>query len=160
VQEVSGGKCEMSRIVLFSLSMAIISYHEILAEEQKSGVIWCPVPTQGYDACNQYSSLTSVTDNFDVFDKAISGVMYNPKLSKNVKELGVPMRNNGIHYDLLKWTIFNLKPNKDGLWLEFGVYNGKSANLTAILSGDDKVVYGFDTFTGLPEEWVGVMKQG
>lgn len=39
----------------------------------------------------------------------------------------------------------------DGLFLEFGVYRGKS--ITHIANNTDKTVYGFDSFEGLPEDW-------
>ena len=37
-----------------------------------------------------------------------------------------------------------------GLWLEFGVASGKTINL---ISNYTDVVYGFDSFEGLPEKW-------
>jgi len=39
----------------------------------------------------------------------------------------------------------------DGLWLEFGVATGKT--ITIISKFTDNKIYGFDTFTGLPEDW-------
>lgn len=39
----------------------------------------------------------------------------------------------------------------DGLWMEFGVYRGRS--ITFISSKTDKIVYGFDSFEGLHEFW-------
>ena len=39
----------------------------------------------------------------------------------------------------------------DGLWMEFGVYRGRS--LTFIASQTKNIVYGFDSFEGLPEKW-------
>ena len=41
----------------------------------------------------------------------------------------------------------------DGCILEFGVFKGKSINLLA--SNTNQIVYGFDSFTGLPENWSG-----
>lgn len=41
----------------------------------------------------------------------------------------------------------------DGYILEFGVRNGKSANYIADLR-PKSYIYGFDTFEGLPEDWV------
>ena len=38
-----------------------------------------------------------------------------------------------------------------GLWLEFGVWKGASAE--QLLKQAPDVLYGFDTFTGLPEDW-------
>lgn len=39
-----------------------------------------------------------------------------------------------------------------GLWLEFGVWRGASLNFIAGCTTN--VVYGFDSFEGLPEDWV------
>lgn len=41
----------------------------------------------------------------------------------------------------------------DGLWLEFGVYRGRS--ITQIARHTNKIIYGFDSFEGLPEQWNG-----
>jgi hypothetical protein len=48
---------------------------------------------------------------------------------------------------------------KDGLYLEFGVASGETINFISkyVL---DKTVYGFDTFTGLPENWGDVWPAG
>jgi len=39
----------------------------------------------------------------------------------------------------------------DGLWLEFGVYRGRT--ICNIASHTENLVYGFDSFEGLPEFW-------
>jgi len=39
----------------------------------------------------------------------------------------------------------------DGLWLEFGVYRGRT--IMAISRNTSNLVYGFDSFEGLPEFW-------
>lgn len=39
----------------------------------------------------------------------------------------------------------------DGLWLEFGVFQGNTIHQLA--AAHDGVVYGFDSFLGLPETW-------
>lgn len=49
-----------------------------------------------------------------------------------------------------------LKNNPDGLFLEFGVYIGRSINYFAeVLSMENKIIYGFDAFKGLEEVWTG-----
>lgn len=40
----------------------------------------------------------------------------------------------------------------DGTWVEFGVFKGDTINY--ISKHTHNTVYGFDTFTGLPEEWI------
>ena len=42
--------------------------------------------------------------------------------------------------------------NRSGLFMEFGVYKGNSINFISA-TVPDKIVYGFDSFEGLPEDW-------
>ena len=61
------------------------------------------------------------------------------------------------HDDLHKHCLKNI--NKEGLILEFGVFKGKSINfLSNILKniGDNRFIYGFDSFKGFSEEWTGI----
>ncbi|CAF2973326.1 unnamed protein product [Rotaria sp. Silwood2] len=49
-------------------------------------------------------------------------------------------------------------PYCDGLWMEFGVFDGRSLNHVtrwkSLYCGNNSgLVYGFDTFTGLPTDW-------
>ncbi len=60
----------------------------------------------------------------------------------------VNMFNN--KFELLSYCIQNIKV--DGLILEFGVYKGETINFIASKLRD-KVIYGFDSFEGLPEDW-------
>tara|TARA_R110000824_G_scaffold396426_1_gene597876 strand:+ start:836 stop:1534 length:699 start_codon:yes stop_codon:yes gene_type:complete len=39
----------------------------------------------------------------------------------------------------------------EGLWMEFGVYRGRS--ITNFAENTDNTIYGFDSFEGLPEHW-------
>jgi len=56
-------------------------------------------------------------------------------------------------------------PACSGLWLEFGVFNGWTLNMTArfrerFCGLDSGTVVGFDTFEGLPEQWAGGFQAG
>lgn len=42
--------------------------------------------------------------------------------------------------------------DKEGLFLEFGVFSGRSINTMAKVASN-KTLYGFDSFCGLPEDW-------
>ena len=44
-----------------------------------------------------------------------------------------------------------LKHKPDTLWLEFGVFSGKTINYISKFTNEK--VYGFDSFEGLPEKW-------
>ena len=46
---------------------------------------------------------------------------------------------------------------RDGYWLEFGVYSGKTINK---LSKCCNLIYGFDSFDGLPEDWTDDIGKG
>jgi hypothetical protein len=65
-----------------------------------------------------------------------------------------------LHMDPLKYIFkemkYKHKPNT--LWLEFGVFKGKSINYISSFTKDK--VYGFDSFEGLPENWVSGLPQG
>ena len=41
-----------------------------------------------------------------------------------------------------------------GLYLEFGVFTGRSITIIAEALGDETPVHGFDSFEGLPEDWI------
>lgn len=47
-----------------------------------------------------------------------------------------------------------------GLFLEFGVWSGETLNMIADHVGPDVRVHGFDSFRGLPEDWVGDYHKG
>ncbi len=59
-------------------------------------------------------------------------------------------------FSLLKYCLECTKI--DGLYLEFGVFEGKSINYIA--SHTNHTIYGFDSFEGLPEKWRGDAPQG
>ena len=47
----------------------------------------------------------------------------------------------------------------DGLFMEFGVFQGASINLIAT-EKPEKIIYGFDSFEGLPEDWTAGAPKG
>jgi len=54
-------------------------------------------------------------------------------------------------WDILRYSLGQAKP--EGSILEFGVYKGDS--IRAIADWSRRPVHGFDSFEGLPEDWVG-----
>jgi hypothetical protein len=66
----------------------------------------------------------------------------------------VPLYNS--RWDLLEASA--ALASQDGLWLEFGVYQGESINLLARRRGGQ--VFGFDSFEGLPSGWAQLHKKG
>jgi len=57
-------------------------------------------------------------------------------------------------YELLKFALGRAMP--EGLVLEFGVEKGESIRVLA--RNTDRIVYGFDSFEGLPADWRGTME--
>jgi hypothetical protein len=65
------------------------------------------------------------------------------------------------HWDMRADVFDRILPN--GLLLEFGVNRGRSANFFCGLmekTADTRPYFGFDTFTGLTEDWGGVARAG
>lgn len=73
------------------------------------------------------------------------------------------MKNSSIFLkpkDIRKFAIFKSlenfkdKKNEENLFLEFGVFKGESINFFAkILKKNKTLIYGFDSFEGLEEDW-------
>jgi hypothetical protein len=54
------------------------------------------------------------------------------------------------------WTYAAGKATSPGIWAEFGVFSGFSINHFAkLISNQEKVIFGFDSFEGLKEDWFG-----
>jgi hypothetical protein len=56
---------------------------------------------------------------------------------------------------ILDYIVTDLNLSKDttsNLWLEFGVFSGRTVNFLA-KANPNKVIHGFDSFEGLPEKW-------
>ena len=64
--------------------------------------------------------------------------------------VGMLPSNYYFTYDMLRLAAAAAPP--EGLVLEFGVYHGKSIRILADLFRGD-AVHGFDTFSGIPEDW-------
>lgn len=59
-----------------------------------------------------------------------------------------PLPTNCLQY---VFESMKLRKDKDSLWLEFGVFTGRTINYISQFTTDP--VYGFDSFEGLPEKW-------
>lgn len=69
-----------------------------------------------------------------------------------------PLYDNPYYAYLFYLGAFAKTADQNGMFLEFGVYNGQS--LTVIAENTKNVVYGFDSFKGLPEAWQGDFVKG
>ena len=89
-------------------------------------------------------------------------------MSLNYIKLGQWMNENGFYTNSRlknKKAIFDyvLRTIKDKkvLYLEFGVFKGKTTNYWANqLTNKNSVLHGFDSFEGLPESWDKINKKG
>lgn len=64
-----------------------------------------------------------------------------------------PLKNQQVLFDVATGHA-----ELDGLWLEFGVATGRTINYIATKAPG--VVYGFDSFDGLPEDWTPSLPKG
>jgi hypothetical protein len=67
-----------------------------------------------------------------------------------IEENMMPIDSVDLSLDILNLGIKQAE-NKQGLYLEFGVFSGRTINHIARQA--DQAVYGFDSFEGLPERW-------
>lgn len=68
--------------------------------------------------------------------------------AENAPGRSVIFENRNMYFDYISERV----KNKSGLFLEFGVYKGKTINYMAERINNKKI-YGFDSFEGLPEDW-------
>jgi hypothetical protein len=74
-------------------------------------------------------------------------------IEKNM--ISIPVYNGS--RKLLEYALSRVKV--DGLYLEFGAGH-KAASINFIAERIDKIIHGFDSFEGLPEDWFGPLTKG
>tara|TARA_R110000787_G_scaffold23762_1_gene67581 strand:+ start:4190 stop:4891 length:702 start_codon:yes stop_codon:yes gene_type:complete len=62
-------------------------------------------------------------------------------------------------FDVLSLSV-NETNHLDGIIAEFGVYNGETLRHIAKHANQDREIYGFDSFEGLPEKWGALLPKG
>jgi hypothetical protein len=119
------------------------------------------------------TKLKKITREFliDILETALSNVLMNRRrfdvemtahLLATVESAKLLMqsmsaaRNLKTRWNLLDYCIKNAKI--DGLWMEFGVYKGKS--ISKIAKQTKAEVFGFDSFEGFPTDWILSHKKG
>ena len=98
----------------------------------------------------------------DVIDTEFTAIrLASEESARYVLENMRTVPNFDTDYDLHEWvTTTQLDPKLDrGMILEFGVATGRTLNQFAYWL-PDRMVYGFDGFTGLPEDWTSRMRRG
>lgn len=76
---------------------------------------------------------------------------------KKIRQSTLFYKNRHPHKN--KYYLYTLKHvQQKGMWLEFGVWTGTSINLIAKIMHlyrlENEFIYGFDSFEGLPEDWI------
>ncbi|QND44627.1 class I SAM-dependent methyltransferase (plasmid) [Rhizobium lusitanum] len=89
-------------------------------------------------------------DSVAYFTAAIESYQYAREQMRNAARFDT--REALLHFSLDKVSI-------DGLVLEFGVFSGHTINIMADKL-NHKMIYGFDSFKGLPEDWTTGAKAG
>ncbi|SAK84314.1 Demethyldecarbamoylnovobiocin O-methyltransferase [Caballeronia calidae] len=100
----------------------------------------------------RYLIRSEINSSLTLRDQNIQAALQRRALEETIdyverKMLGVDSVTSA--HELLSKALSMVKG--DGLVCEFGVFSGKSIN--HIASHVDRVVYGFDSFEGLPERW-------
>jgi hypothetical protein len=175
-------------IITIGLSVLVLILHVLFRSTPKasidsvntvrplaeSSITWCRMEENSkYDLtrgafCENPEALATTLESYENFSAKIEHVLMRRSMlveSKHINNYfwGPPTwsgANNA--YTMLKWGILHLHPRQDDLWLEFGVSEGFSVNLTAALRGPNasEPIHAFDSFLGLPEDWNGVFKKG
>lgn len=82
-------------------------------------------------------------------EKAAAFIARNFIESSDAPGKNAIFEKRNLYYDY----VLNHIPYKNGLYLEFGVYQGGSINYISDRIGDH-IIYGFDSFEGLPDGWL------
>jgi Macrocin-O-methyltransferase (TylF) len=73
-------------------------------------------------------------------------------MSSSYTDIIADMPRLDVHPLVYVFEIMKIKQRPDTLWLEFGVFGGRTINYIADFASPGKV-HGFDSFEGLPEDW-------
>ena len=116
--------------------------------------------------CNALHPVAYRTDAYPAFVAKVCAFVTNRTAIVNNDALALSRRvapdvrdgPNFAAYTLLMWAHQYIPTVPRGLWLEFGVADGHSANLTSmhlegVTSSAGVNVVGFDSFQGLPRTW-------
>lgn len=96
-----------------------------------------------------------MSDNYVI--KRPSHILFERSLEDSANYAEQNMSTALVFFDETKGRMYDYAISKisfDGLIGEFGVFQGNAINYMA-QQLPDKTIYGFDSFTGLPEDWQG-----
>jgi hypothetical protein len=101
-----------------------------------------------------FSNVLMNRKRFDV--ETVAHFMATVESAKLSQESMAAAKNLVTRSNLLDYAI--KKVSIDGLWMEFGVYKGKS--IKKIAAQTTAEIFGFDSFEGLPKDWILSYQQG
>lgn len=88
--------------------------------------------------------------------KNIYQTLYNRAINSSVNYIEKNLNDALIFEDHKKlWLHAIKKVKKNGLFVEFGVYEGTSINFFSKNIASENIIIGFDSFEGLKEDWSG-----
>ena len=131
----------------------IALYNELVKQNK---ILFEQVISIGKELANQQNNLYqaivffggAVThDNLNKYLNRLAGMQTAEFIVDNMPKL----KSFGNRNDYLRYVLDQTE-NFVGQYLEFGVYEGDSINFIASIL-PDKIIYGFDSFEGLPEDW-------
>lgn len=147
---------------------------------KSSAVKWCAGANHTSPGrCSTVDAIISVTDDLKAFQTELRTAMDSRRLMTDEEHTRVVSALDGklirdkpfqagasaAYYPYALYahaqTNGGMVNINNHLWFEFGVFTGASTNITAHSQRDTKIqVHGFDTFTGLPEDWKGHLAKG
>jgi hypothetical protein len=89
--------------------------------------------------------------------KRVSHILYERALEDSANYAEKNMLNAIVFFDEIKTHMYDYAINQisfNGLIAEFGVFEGRAINYVA-KQLPYRTIYGFDSFKGLPEDWIG-----
>lgn len=133
-----------------------VQLHENLNElRHQLSITQNTIGSIGDDLKRSTPKLTYESFDVEFLSRIEAGLSSARYFNKNL--YSKPVFNSNM--ELFKYCISHLS-KKLIFPLEFGVYSGNTINKIAECAGADTVVYGFDSFEGLPEDWRSDFKKG
>jgi len=122
--------------------------------------IFAKLDEKGFDRMKCYSMLDASEKELEKYFKFLYAnsncqheILDNKSNAIEALRINIIRNIPNINMNPLAYIFENmkLKPKSNTLWLEFGVLTGNTINYISKFTND--IVYGFDSFEGLPEEW-------
>ena len=131
--------------------------------ERASGLPTYLTPTWIHQIASKVFSHTSLHDGCGITSSPLL-IISPPTPPLPFCNAITPRAEQHLHHRIQSYKLDTESSNACRMWLEFGVHTGGTLRLTANWKSkhcgmDSSPVHGFDTFTGLPEDWDGQYKK-